>query len=471
MCQPALGAKIAAVRTALIVEDDRSSLSSLLELVEREGFTASGAANLHEARQALAGETPALVLTDLVLPDGSGLELLEEAGGAQVVLITGHASVDTAVEALRRGAADYLTKPLNIARLKAILANVARTSALQTEIGALRGELRKLGRFGPLVGNSAAMGRVYDLIAKVAPTDATVCIIGESGTGKEVVAQAVHQLSRRRVEAFVPVNCGAVAATLIESTLFGHEKGSFTGAERQHRGVFEQAAGGTLLLDEVTEMPLELQVRLLRALETGSVTRVGGEEPIALDVRVVVATNRVPEQAVAEGKLREDLWYRLKVFPVELPPLRERAGDVALLAEHFLEALNAEHGTAKRWSAAALEQLAGHAWPGNVRELKNVVHRAYILADHELMADFLPPANSRGGAAPPRRGPAEAESGVVPVQVGNTVAEAERRLIEATLAHCAGNKQRTAEMLGVSLKTLYNRLAAYRGETEHTAND
>ncbi|MGE0521242.1 MAG: sigma-54-dependent transcriptional regulator, partial [Candidatus Binatia bacterium] len=285
------------MRNALVVEDDRNSLAALRELVEREGFSVSGATSLSEARQVLANDPPALVLTDLVLPDGSGLELLEEAGGAQVVLITGHASVDTAVEALRRGAADYLTKPLNIARLKAILANVARTSALQTEIGALRGELRKLGRFGPLVGSSAAMGRVYDLIAKVAPTDATVCIIGESGTGKEVVAQAVHQLSRRRAKPFVPVNCGAVAATLIESTLFGHEKGSFTGAERQHRGVFEQAAGGTLFLDEVTEMPPELQVRLLRALETGSVVRVGAEEPIAVDVRVVVATNRVPEQA------------------------------------------------------------------------------------------------------------------------------------------------------------------------------
>ncbi|MGD9763141.1 MAG: sigma-54-dependent transcriptional regulator [Candidatus Binatia bacterium] len=460
------------MRNALVVEDDRNSLAALRELVEREGFSVSGATSLSEARQVLANDPPALVLTDLVLPDGSGLELLEEAGGAQVVLITGHASVDTAVEALRRGAADYLTKPLNIARLKAILANVARTSALQTEIGALRGELRKLGRFGPLVGSSAAMGRVYDLIAKVAPTDATVCIIGESGTGKEVVAQAVHQLSRRRAKPFVPVNCGAVAATLIESTLFGHEKGSFTGAERQHRGVFEQAAGGTLFLDEVTEMPPELQVRLLRALETGSVVRVGAEEPIAVDVRVVVATNRVPEQAVAEGKLREDLWYRLKVFPVELPPLRDRTSDVTLLAEHFLNSLNTEHGSTKRWTPTALEQLASYSWPGNVRELKNVVHRSYILADSELVVDFLPPVNTRSVATAASREPSATESGsIVTVRVGNTVAQAERRLIEATLAHCAGNKQRTAEMLGVSLKTLYNRLAAYRGEAESAGNE
>src|SRR5262245_24994435 len=267
---------------ALLVDDEASSLTALAELLEREGFSTTTATTVGEARERIDEVSPDVVLTDLVLPDGSGLELVEMAAGvgAQVVLITGHASVETAVEALRRGATDYLTKPVDLARLKTILANVTRTRELQSEIGSLRGELRKLGRFGPLVGASAAMGSVYDLIARVAPTDATVCIVGDSGTGKEVVAQAVHELSRRRKEPFVPVNCGAVSPNLIESTLFGHEKGSFTGAERMHRGVFEQATGGTLFLDEVSEMPQELQVKLWRVLEAGTVRGIGGGEGV-----------------------------------------------------------------------------------------------------------------------------------------------------------------------------------------------
>jgi DNA-binding NtrC family response regulator len=388
--------------------------------------------------------------------------------GAQVVLITGHASVETAVDALRRGATDYLTKPVDLARLKTILANVARTRELQAEIGSLRGELRKLGRFGPLVGASAAMGAVYDLIARVAPTDATVCVVGESGTGKEVVAQAVHELSRRRKEPFVPVNCGAVSPNLIESTLFGHEKGSFTGAERLHRGVFEQASGGSLFLDEVCEMPLELLVKLLRVLETGTVMRIGGEKALGVDVRVIAATNRVPEQAVQEGRLREDLWYRLNVFPIGLPPLRERAGDIEVLAEHFLGELNGAGQTHKRWSGAARAALQRYAWPGNVRELKNLVHRAYILAEEEIGVECLPPEVVGGGVAaaseaerPRQAGPPELGT-TITVRVGSRATDVEQQLILATLEACSGNKQKAAEILGVSLKTLYNRLAAYR---------
>jgi len=453
---------------ALVVEDDRSSLAALTELVEREGFSTRGVASLRAARAALETGVPDVVLTDLLLPDGNGLELVDAAAsqGAQVVLITAHASVETAVQALRRGATDYLTKPVDLARLKAILTNVARTCELHAEIGALRGELRKFGRFGPLVGASAAMGAVYDLIARVAPTDATVYISGESGTGKEVVAQAVHELSRRRKHPFVPVNCGAVSPNLIESTLFGHEKGSFTGAERLHRGVFEQASQGTLLLDEVTEMPLELQVKLLRVLETGAVMRVGGEKAVAVDVRVLAATNRVPEQAVQDGRLREDLWYRLNVFPIALPPLRERGEDVVLLAEHFLAQLNAGQGTHKQWSGAARAALMRYGWPGNVRELKNLVHRAHILAEDEIGPACLPAEVTAGAAS---RGPAPAHGPAalgttLTVQVGSSVAEVEQRLILATLDACDGNKQKTAEVLGVSLKTLYNRLAVYKEE-------
>ena len=456
---------------ALLVDDDATSLDALAELIDREGFTTSTATTLGEARQLMDDVTPAVVLTDLMLPDGSGLELVEMAGtiGAQVVLITGHASVETAVEALRRGATDYLTKPIDLPRLKAILANVGRTRELQAEIGSLRGELRKLGRFGPLVGASPSMGVVYDLIARVAPTDATVFIVGESGTGKEVVAQAVHELSRRRKEPFVPVNCGAVSPNLIESTLFGHEKGSFTGAERMHRGVFEQATGGTLFLDEISEMPQELQVKLLRVLETGTVMRIGGEKAIAVDVRVIAATNRVPEQAVADGRLREDLWYRLNVFPIGLPPLRERAGDIEVLAEHFLNELNMAGQTHKYWSTAARAALQRYSWPGNVRELKNLLHRAYIMAENEISAQCLPPEVLGGGGGGggtvteiTRNGGKPEMGTTFAVQVGSSVADVEQRLIMATLEACGGNKQKAAEVLGVSLKTIYNRLNAYR---------
>src|SRR5262245_29932143 len=456
---------------ALLVDDEANSLEMLAELITREGFTTSTAMTLGEARQLMDETAPDVVLTDLVLPDGSGLELVEGAAaiGAQVVLITGHASVETAVEALRRGATDYLTKPVDLARLKTILANVSRTRELRAEIGSLRGELRKLGRFGPLVGASPAMGQVYDLIARVAPTDATVCIVGESGTGKEVVAQAVHELSRRRKEPFVPVNCGAVSPNLIESTLFGHEKGSFTGAERMHRGVFEQASGGTLFLDEVSEMPPELQVKLLRVLETATVMRIGGEKAIAVDVRVIAATNRVPEQALQEGKLREDLWYRLNVFPIALPPLRERTGDIEVLAEHFLAELNAGAQTRKRWGAAARLALQRYPWPGDVRELKNLAHRAYMLSEEEIGPPHLPPEVMGGPTALaadlPRGGNASELGATMLIRVGSKAVDVEQQLILATLGACAGNKQKAAEILGVSLKTLYNRLAAYK-ETE-----
>ncbi len=448
---------------AVLVDDEIGSLEAMAELIERDGFSVVRATSLSEARGHLEqGPTPDVVITDLVLPDGSGIDLIEAAGSAPVVLMTGHASVETAIDALRAGAIDYLTKPVDLARLKAILANVGRTRELQEEIGSLRSELRKLGRFGPLVGASDIMANVYDLIAKVAPTDATVCIVGESGTGKEVVAHAVHQLSRRRKQPFVPVNCGAVSPNLIESTLFGHEKGSFTGAERMHRGVFEQAGGGTLFLDEITEMPAELQVKLLRVLETATVTRIGGEQPIPVDVRVIAATNRSPEQAVRDGRLRLDLWYRLNVFPIALPPLRDRPGDVDLIAEHLLAELNAANGTRKHWSTAAKAALERYRWPGNVRELKNVVHRVYILAGDEIGVDVLPREIVGTGPRPsPRPGEAP-EAGTISVRVGSSVAEMEQRLIYATLEHCAGNKQKAAELLGVSLKTLYNRLNAYR---------
>jgi DNA-binding NtrC family response regulator len=331
------------------------------------------------------------------------------------------------------------------------LANLSRTRELTSQVGALRGELRRLGRFGPLIGASLPMQQLYDLVAKVAPTEASVFLLGETGTGKELVAQTLHDMSRRRKHAFVPINCGAVSPTLIESELFGHERGSFTGAERSHRGHFERAHEGTLFLDEVTEMPVDLQVKLLRVLETGRVMRVGGSDPLQVDVRVIAASNRPPRQAIAEGKLRDDLHYRLNVFPIQLPALRERADDVALLAEVFLEELNREaEGPPKSFTRAALERLKAHPWPGNVRELRNVVQRAFILAPNDIGVDTLPL-----GVVEERLGT------TLSIRVGTPIEEAERRLILATLEHCAGDKRKAAELLKISLKTLYNRLNVY----------
>jgi DNA-binding NtrC family response regulator len=296
------------------------------------------------------------------------------------------------------------------------------------------------------------MRRVYELIRRVAPTEVTVCVLGESGTGKELVAETIHALSRRRYGPFVPINCGAMPANLIESELFGHERGSFTGATQLRKGHFERASGGTLFLDEVTEMPIELQVRLLRVLETRTVTRIGGDGALPIDIRVIAAANRSLEGAVRQGKLREDLYYRLSVFPISLPAVRDRGDDAVLLAEAFLDELNRGMGQAKTFSPAALAHVRGHAWKGNVRELKNEVHRAYILSEDQVEL-------GRAGAAPAES--ARPQATLEPIALGSSVAEVEKKLIFATIEHCSGDKARAAEILGISLKTLYNRLNEY----------
>jgi DNA-binding NtrC family response regulator len=443
---------------ALIVDDHEPTLATLAQLVESEGFGTSKAASVEDARAQLGGTKFDVVLVDLNLPDGSGMGLLEEArnaGSSAVVLVTGQASVNSAVEALRMGVTDYLTKPVDFERVRTILGEVKGSAGLGQEIVALRKGLVESGRFGSLVGRSRAMEQIYDLIARVAPSSATVLISGESGSGKEMVAHTLHDLSRRRSAAFVPVNCGAISPTLMESELFGHERGSFTGADRRHRGLFERAHRGTLFLDEVTEMPLELQVKLLRVLETGALTRTGGETPIEVDVRILAATNKKPDQAVAKGALREDLYYRLKVFHIPVPPLRERPEDIEILGAHFLEALAIKEGRRKFLSPDALEALKRHTWPGNVRELKNAVYTAYLLADGDRIEPRALPPEIEGGAE------STLDRSSVHIPVGTTVAEAERRLILTTLAHYDGNKVKTAEVLAISLKTLYNRLHEY----------
>ena len=437
----------------LLVDDDPEALEWLSELAKADGFTVSQADSLRAARIHLSRLQPDLLLTDLQLPDGKGMDLindLETRESTEVVLITGHASVESAVEALRLGATDYMVKPVDVERLKAILRRVPRTGELRQEIGELRDELRKLGRFGHILGSSAPMQKLYDALGRVAPTSATCLLIGESGTGKELAAQTIHELSRRKRAPFLPLNCGAMSPNLIESELFGHEKGSFTGADRQHKGFFERANGGTIFLDEITEMPMDLQVKLLRVLETGTFLRVGTTSPIATDVRILAATNRNPEKAVGEGKLREDLYHRLNVFPITIPPLRERGTDIELLAHFFLEQVNQQEGTKKTISRPAIAALYSHSWPGNVRELKNYIHRAHIMADNVIEAEiagstFVEPENPE----------------LITVRIGTPLEEIERRVTFATLASCGNVKRKAAEVLGISLKTLYNRLEAY----------
>lgn len=312
---------------------------------------------------------------------------------------------------------------------------------------------QSLKQYGSLFGASPVMEQLYSQVERVAVTDATVLLVGESGTGKELIAQTIHRQSPRSERLFVAVNCGAIAPHLIEASLFGHEKGSFTGAAKQQIGYFEHASHGTLFLDEITEMPIDMQVKLLRVLESGKFMRVGGDEEVAVDVRLIAATNRPLQTAVKEGALREDLMYRLAVFPIHVPPLRERSGDIDRLAQHFLHELNAQANTAKTFSQRSLDVIRGYAWPGNVRELKNAVHRAFILATDRL--DIEEHVDDMAARKPVLQG------GSLNFQIGIPLMAAQREIILATLKHHNGNKRMTAETLGISLKTLYNRLQEY----------
>jgi DNA-binding NtrC family response regulator len=460
------------MKHALIVDDDADSAASLKMLIASENFSVAVAHTLRDARRQIALQQPDIVMLDLRLPDGSGMDLFSDpqlVADSEVVLVTGHASLETSIQALRMGAADYLVKPVNLRQLQGVLSRIMKPAALKAEVETLNADLSHSGHFGHLWGRSPSMLRVYEQISRVAGTGVTVFITGESGTGKEVVAQTVHDLSRRRKQPFLAVNCGAISPNLIESEIFGHEKGSFTGAERQHHGFFERANGGTLFLDEITEMPLELQVKLLRVLETGRLMRVGSTQSQETDVRVIAATNRPPHVAVESGKMREDLLYRLNVFPIELPPLRERLTDVDLLANHFLKAICEQEGKAKRFSPAALEHLATYHWPGNVRELRNAVQRAYVMAPGDIIDDqWLPLARPGAPDAKAASAGAGAETAApqaggdsITLPIGTSMAQAERLLILATLEHFNHHKERAAAVLGISLKTLYNRIKEY----------
>ncbi len=372
----------------LIVEDNAAVRRGLEECIRDLGGEPLSVGTVQEAEEALRSFQPHLLLVDIKLPDGDGLKVLRQARESQsevdAVVLTGSSSLDHAIEALRAGATDYLLKPLRPAQLEAVFQRVAERRRLELELDSVRTELQETGRLGEMLGQSDAMKAVFEVLRKVARADAPVLITGASGSGKEVAARTIHRLSRRAGKPFVAFNCGAVSPTLIESELFGHERGSFTGADRRHIGYFEQAAGGTLFLDEITEMSPELQVKLLRVLEDRTLRRVGGTEDIVLDVRVISATNRDPAEAVQLGKLREDLYYRLNVFPLSLPPLKDRRKDIPLLAELFRRQIEEqEKSGVAAWHPAALALLEDETydWPGNVRELRNIVHRAVILTE------------------------------------------------------------------------------------------
>mgnify|MGYP003109084845 CR=1 FL=1 len=435
----------------MVVDDDADIRELIADVARDEGYAVSLAGDLRQAGIAIARHRPDVLLMDMQLPDGDGMSFWKELDqkDTQVVFVTGHSTVSSAIEALRCGAVDYLQKPVSLARLRGVLVELKRMQPSTAE------SISNACAFARLIGASDAMQLLYERVRKVAPTQATVLLIGESGTGKELAAEAIHLASRRHTKPFMAINCGAISPTLIESELFGHEKGSYTGADKQRKGYFERASGGTIFLDEITEMPMELQVRLLRVLETGRFMRIGSHDEVRADVRVIAATNRNPEEMVAKRTLREDLYHRLSVFPLELPPLRERGNDVLILAEHFLGMLNQESHTVKEFDPQLLEAMKGYFWPGNVRELRNFVYRSFIMADQIIKGD----SNVFDMSFSPAR---EARSGKeIVLPVGVTLEDAKRQLILATLQQCGGVKKMAAEVLGISLKTLYNRLSEY----------
>jgi DNA-binding NtrC family response regulator len=456
-------AEVSHAERVLIVEDDPATRSGLTELVRAWGFTAEAAADGAEALERVTIFRPSIVVTDLVMPTMSGIELLKalqpEVENIKVILLTAQGTVDTAVEAVKAGAEDYLTKPLDPNKLQRLLERLAEINQQKRENQALRRQLNDRGRFGRIIGHSPAMRALYQVLEQAAPTPASMLILGESGTGKELVAQTIHQLSPRAAAPFVAINCAAIPDTLLESEIFGHEKGAFTGATDRRAGCFELADRGTLFLDEIAEMTPATQVKLLRVLQERKFRRLGGRTEQEVDVRVLAATNIDPLIAIREGKLREDLYYRLNVFSIALPPLRERRDDLALLIQAFIDEFNTrDRRTVKGVSPQAMRQLEHYEWPGNVRELRNVIERATILA----RGDLIEPAHLPVFGPAPSAAPPAAPTNGVTIAPGMTVDEAEQKLIMATLESAGGNKTRAAEMLGISLKTLHNKLNRFK---------
>ncbi len=456
----------------LIVEDEENERSGLAELVRAWGFETETAVDGVEALEKVASSSPGIVVTDLRMPRMDGMELLERLSTqpqpVAVILLTAQGSVEAAVSAMKRGAFDFIEKPVNPTRLRNILQNAARIRGTERELEASRRKLRDVGVLGELVGSSAKMQELFRLIELVAPSTASILITGESGTGKELVARTIHSLGSRKSKPFVAINCAAIPETLIESEIFGHEKGAFTGALERRTGCFELAEGGTLLLDEIGEMPIGTQAKLLRVLEDRKLRRLGSKTETSVDVRVLAATNKEPQEAVARGQLRNDLFYRLNVFNIHMPPLREHKEDLPDLVAALLRDMNEKHGRhVAGVSDAVMNSFAAHSWPGNVRELRNMLERAVIVCDAALIeARHLPPGF--GDVAP--RAPVQ-EANAVRLGVGTTVDEAERLLILKTLEATHNNKTRAADILGISLKTLHNKLKEYGAQQADGQNE
>lgn len=438
---------------ALLIDDDKASALRLSEIFRGHGFSVDVADSHQDARDTLLRHMPEIMLLNVELggEPGSGLKVVEGLDLSQVTeiyLMSGEPTLNAARLGMQIGASDYFERPVNPELLSERIGHYKQ----QLEQSVSDDQVHKSAR-GLLVGESPPMERLYKLLRKVAATDAAVMLVGETGTGKELCANTLHELSAQASTPFVAVNCGAISPELMESELFGHIKGAFTGANRNHRGFFERARGGTLFLDEVTEMPADLQVKLLRVLETNKVIRVGDEREINVSCRVISSTNRDPDEAVEQGVLREDLYYRLAQFPIRVPPLRERGDDIGRLAEYFLQLKNQEFGSEKVFDDSVLESFRLHQWPGNVRELKNLVQRAYILAGTTITLEDLP------GDIP---GSGDVSREYIRIHIGSTLAEVERRVIFATLEQFEGDKKKTAKALGISVKTLYNRLKSYK---------
>jgi DNA-binding NtrC family response regulator len=472
----------------LIVEDELHARTGLAELIESWGYRAECAADGAEGLEKAIAWDPAIVVTDLKMPRMDGMELLgrlaELPRRLAVVMLTAQGSIESAVEAMRMGAYDYIPKPVDPLRLKSILQNASlqQDEDRNIDLEVSRRKQRETGMLGPLVGTSSQMKAIFSLIERVAPSNVSVLVTGESGTGKELVARALHELSSRRNKPFIAVNCAAIPETLIESEIFGHEKGAFTGALERRAGCFELAEEGTLLLDEIGEMPAPTQAKLLRVLEDRKLRRLGSKVETPVDVRVIAATNKDPELAVASGELRGDLYYRLNVFNIQMPPLREHLSDIAAIAEKMIADMNERHScNVTGMKDSLLKRLEGYSWPGNVRELRNSIERATIMAGTGLLgAEHLPPNFGEPGFAPVltkggrtagvQDGKGESSGDIqryledkntVRVEVGTTVDEAERQLILKTLMSTHNNKTKAAEILGISSKTLQNKLKEY----------
>lgn len=435
--------------TVLIVDQEMENLLVLADVCRQNGYSTETAQDLQLAREILLRRMPEVALFNETVGDGCALDVLEQVDLAEVVeiyLMSAARSIKSATRAMRLGVSDYLDIPVDPEQLAAMLQqlNVEFNTAPDDTVS-------KSGR-GLLIGETAPMQRLYRLIRKCAPSEATILITGESGAGKELVARSIHELSNRSGNQMIAVNCSAIPAELMESELFGHTKGSFTGATKNHRGFFERATGGTLFLDEITEMDAALQAKLLRVLEVNKVRPIGSEKDLAVDARIIAATNQDPVEAIDDGRLREDLYYRLAQFPLHVPPLRDKPDDIQLLAEQFLDEQNKAAGVQKSFDSDVLDALLLHNWPGNVRELKNAVIHGHLLAGEVITSDDLPDGIP---SSMPRRGQ------FVRISVGAPLAEVERRHILSTLAHFSGDKKQTAAALGISLKTLYNRLKQY----------